>query len=63
MPTEIEQAYCDQGYVLPEPLTWDDVAERRQRWSIDPIMVPLALAPGCLSWGVPFLNGKPLEHP
>ena len=63
MPTAIEQAYLDQGYVLPEPLTWEQVAERRTRWRIDPIYVPVAIAPGCLAWGVPFIDGKPLEHP
>jgi hypothetical protein len=63
MPTAIEQAYLDQGYVLPAPLTWGDVAERRVRWTIAPIHVPLAFAPGCLSWGVPVVNGKPRRHP
>lgn len=63
MPTAIEQSSLDQGYVLPEPLTWDDVDERRERWNIEAIFVPLALAPGCLSWGVPVVNGKPLSHP
>lgn len=63
MPTAIEQSYLDQGYVLPAPLTWEDVAERRVRWEIDPIFVPLAFAPGCLSWGVPIIDGKHLKHP
>lgn len=63
MPTAIEQSWLDQGYVLPEPLTWDDVDERRARWDIDPIYVPLAFAPGCLSWGVPIVNGRALSHP
>ena len=62
MPTAIEQAYLDQGYVLLEPLTWEQVAERRARWQIDPIYVPVAIAPGCLAWGVPFVDGKPLAH-
>jgi hypothetical protein len=63
MPTAIEQSYLDQGYVLPEPLTWEMVAERRARWDIDPIFVPLGFAPGCLAWGVPYIDGKHLKHP
>ena len=63
MPTAIEQAYLDQGYLLPALLTWEQVAERRASWRIEPIYVPLAFAPGCLAWGVPFIDGKPLAHP
>ena len=63
MPTNIERSYLEQGYRLPEGLTWDIVAERRRTWGIDPIFVPLAVVPGCVGWGVPFANGRPLEHP
>lgn len=63
MPTAIERAYLDQGYALPEGLSWDKVAERRERWDIPDIFVPLAVAPGCLGWGVPHVGGVPLKHP
>jgi hypothetical protein len=63
MPTEIEQSYLDQGYRLPEGLTWDMVAERRARWDIPAIFVPVAVAPGCVGWGVPHIDGIPLRHP
>jgi len=63
MPTDIERAYLEQGYRLPEGLTWDMVDERRARWGIRPIMVPVTVGPGCLGWGVPFIGGKPLKHP
>jgi len=63
MPTAIEQSYLDQGYVLPEPLTWDDVAQMRTRSEVEPILVPLGFAPGCLAWGVPIVEGKHLKHP
>ena len=57
MPTRIEQSYLQQGYELPEGLTWQMVAERRARWGIAEIFVPLAIAPGCLGWGVPHVGG------
>ena len=63
MPTSIEQSYLDQGHRLPEGLTWRMVAERRARWGIAAIFVPIALAPGCLGWGVSFIHGVPLRHP
>ena len=63
MPTAIEQSYLNQGYALPDGLTWDMVAERRVRWAIDEIFVPIAVAPGCLGWGAPHLGGVPLRHP
>lgn len=63
MPTAIEQSYIDQGYVLPELLTWVDVDQHRARWDIDAIFVPLEFAPGCLAWGVPIVDGKHLKHP
>jgi DNA-binding CsgD family transcriptional regulator len=46
MPTKIELSYLEQGYRLPEGLTWEMVAERRARWAIADIFVPLAVAPG-----------------
>jgi len=61
MPTDIERAYLEQGNRLPEGLSWELVAERRQSWGIDPVLVPLAVAPGCVGWGVPFVGAKPLR--
>ncbi len=63
MPTEIERAYMEQGFELPDGVTRKMVAEGRARWSIPDIFVPVALAPGCLGWGVPHVGGKPLKHP
>lgn len=63
MPTSIEQSYLDQGYRLPNGLTWEMVAERRARWEIDENFVPVAVAPSCIGWGVPHINGVPLRHP
>jgi len=62
MPTEIELSYVEQGY-RPAGFSWDMVAERRARWAIEPIFVPIAIAPGCVGWGVPYLGGVPLKHP
>jgi hypothetical protein len=63
VPTNIEQSYLDQGYELPEGLTWEMVAERRARWDMADIFVPIAVAPGCIGWGVPHVDGVPLTHP
>lgn len=63
MPIAIEQSYLDQGCRLPGGITWDMVAERRVRWDISAIFVPLALAPGCVGWGVSYVDGVPLGHP
>lgn len=63
MPTAIERAYLGQGYALPEGLTWETVSERRARWGIRDILVPVAVAPGCLGWAVPHIGGVPLKHP
>lgn len=63
MPTDIERSYVDQGYRLPEGFTWNIVAERRARWAICDIFVPVAVAPGCVGWGVPYICGVPLKHP
>jgi hypothetical protein len=63
MPTRIERSYLEQGYCLPEGLTWERVAELRRRWDVDPVFVPLARSPGCIGWGVPFIAGRPLKHP
>ena len=40
MPTRIEQSRLYHGYRLPEGLSWAKVAERRERWRIEPIFVP-----------------------
>ena len=63
MPTRIERSYLEQGYRLPDGLTWGQVAERRARWAIADIYVPVAVAPGCVGWGVPYIDGVPLKHP
>ena len=63
MPTKIERSYLKQGYRLPEGLTWEMVAERRVRWAIADVLVPVAAAPGCVGWGVPHIRGVPLKHP
>ena len=63
MPTKIERSYLEQGYRLPEGLTWERVAERRARWAIADIFVPVAVAPDCVGWGVPHIRGVPLKHP
>jgi hypothetical protein len=63
MPTEIERSYVEQGYELPHGITWEMVAERRARWAIAAIFVPVAVASGCLGWGVPHIGGVPLRHP
>jgi len=63
MPTPIERSYVEQGYRLPGGLTWTMVAERRARWAIADIFVPVAVAPGCVAWGVPHIGGVPLRHP
>lgn len=39
------------------------VADRRARWAIADILVPIAVAPGCVGWGVPYRNGVSIEHP
>ena len=63
MLSEIELSYVEQGYRLPPGLSWADVARHRARWTIDPLFVPLAVASGCIGWGVPFAGGEPLRHP
>jgi len=63
MPTAIERSHLEQGHVLPEGLSWDLVDERRARGNIAAIFVPVAVAPGCLGWEVPFVDGRPLLHP
>jgi hypothetical protein len=63
MPTDIERAYVEQGFVLPEGLSWELVSRQRRRWNIPDIYVPVAVAPGCLGWGVPYVGGVPLKHP
>ena len=40
MPTEIEQGYTDQGYRLPEGLTWERVDVLRQHWGVNPFWCP-----------------------
>ena len=63
MPSDIERSYAEQGYRLLEGLTWAMVAERRARWAIAAIFVPIAVAPDCIGWGMPYRDGAPLDHP
>lgn len=63
MPNDIERSYCEQGYRLPEGLTWEMVAERRRRLDIAGLFVPIEVSPGCIGWGVPHVDGVPLKHP
>ena len=63
MPSAIEQSNLEQGYALPDGFTWEMVDERRRKWEIDVIFVPTAVSPGCLGWGVPHVDGRPLKHP
>ena len=34
---------------------------RHQQYA--PLVVPEAVAGGCIGWGVPFVDGKPMRHP
>lgn len=63
MRSDIERSYIEQGYELPEGLDWDKVDRLRAKWDIAPIHVPLAVSPGCIGWGVPVVDGRPLRHP
>lgn len=36
---------------LPVGWTWERVEAQRAKWDIDPNMVPIAIAPGCVGWG------------
>jgi hypothetical protein len=63
MPNAIEQGYIEQGYCLPEGLTWDRVDTLRAHWGVNPLLVPEVVGHGCIGWGVPFIDGKPLKHP
>lgn len=61
-PTATEQGYLDQGYQLPDGITWRMVHDVRATRDIAEIYVPVALAAGCAAWGVPYIGGKPLKH-
>jgi hypothetical protein len=63
MRSEIEQGYIDQGYRLPEGLTWERVDALRQHWGVNSLLVPEVVASGCIGWGVPFVDGRPMRHP
>ena len=61
--TKHEANYVAQGYVPPDGLPWDSIAESRKRWGIDDYLVPVALASGVAwAWGVPIINGVFLKH-
>lgn len=62
MPTRIERSYLAQGYRLPEGLTWGDVKTLRARRALDPDLVPVATAPGCIAWAIPIVDGRPLAR-
>jgi len=64
MPANTEQTSLDQGDQLPGGLSRrEKVTERSARRNIPAILVPIAVAPGCLGWGVPNRGGRPVEHP
>jgi hypothetical protein len=63
MRNKIEQGYIDQGYQLPAGLTWARVDALRLHWRVNPLLVPEAVGGGCIGWGVPFVDGKPMKHP
>ena len=63
MRTAIEQGYVDQGYNLPVGLTWERVDALRERWGVNPLLVPEAVGGGCIGWSGPFADGKPMKHP
>jgi hypothetical protein len=49
------QTYATGTYFALHPsLTWEQVAEARQRWGIANIHAPIAPFPGGLAWAVPF---------
>lgn len=62
-PTDIEQSYLDQGYIIVPPLTWSAIHDMRAHYSLRDIDVPLVCTHGIVGWGVPMVNGKPLTHP
>ena len=59
--TKIERGYVEQGYSLPDGITWDMVNASRVKYSTPDYMVPVATASGCCAWAVPYINGKPLK--
>jgi hypothetical protein len=63
MPNAIEKNYVDQGYRLPDGLTWEQVDGLRRHWGVNPILVPEVVGHGCIGWGVPRIDGKPLKRP
>jgi len=62
MPTNIELSCLNQGYSLPRGLTSAMVAERLMNWGVHPSFVPIGVAPGCVGWGIPLVDGKALKH-
>lgn len=59
--TPIEKSYVEQGYKLPDGWTWARVEEARTLHNTPAYMVPVATAPGCCAWAVPYIDGKPLK--
>jgi hypothetical protein len=49
-----DRLYVEQGYELPEGMTWEIVDAHRQQHGLDPRMVPVARAHGVLAWAVPL---------
>jgi hypothetical protein len=60
--TKIEEGYVAQGFTLPAGWTWARVAERRARYGVGAIYVPVANGHGCVAWGVPMIDGEFLTH-
>ncbi|MCB0252145.1 MAG: hypothetical protein KDI55_00265 [Anaerolineae bacterium] len=57
-PTPIERAYVEQGYSLPNGMTWADVHAARSKHAIDNTLVPVAHGRGCTAWAIPFKTGS-----
>lgn len=62
MPTKIEQGYIDQGFTLPDGMTWERVAKMRTEYEVGDIYVPIGPGPGCWTWGVPMRDGEFMAH-
>ncbi|HET7575623.1 MAG TPA: hypothetical protein VFK19_03535 [Sphingomicrobium sp.] len=63
MLNDIERSYVKHGYRLPQGFSWTNVREHRRHWNIAATFVQLAVASGCISWGVLYAGGVPLKHP
>lgn len=60
---KLEQGYFDQGYRLPEGLSWERVVALRDRWGVNPLLVPERSAPAPSAGASLMSTGKPDEAP